>query len=606
MKDNAQPAAPSARLPARIAEALGSRKMGIWLRWFVSAIKLGYIIIQDRNPENDLVPLVPRDAQYRVIKAMLEQADAEVPVRLLIPKARREGISTLIQALGVFLCANIPRFKALTVAHTKEAAEEIFAIAKLIVDNMPDANVGSISAREIMFKNGSTYACTTAGGKGVKRGATIHFLHLSEVAEYQSVSDMDTRALNSLLNTVAMSPSTFVFMESTGAGPTGQFFRRCMNAVQNGGTGTDGYRVCFLPWFYDEENVAAPIPGVSLDAYDEGLRAEFKLRDDQLWFYKRKQQEALSGGDKEFYFRREYPSRIMESFTGASGLVYGSFTDRNICAIPLERLRAKDRPGKPREFYRGVDWGQTIDPLVCLWASHDPESDPLLTIDPSCKRLLNEMMSYSYDEKKDYPRDEHNHGPDVIRMLVATYGLEGHLHVYRELYVDNAAGYGLDGCARMIHLASGWRLPGLSEDESKRSDEKDLTRFQPHDQIGEMYDGTVADRSQPMMISMMTRYGLPMIPHTKPHPQNQRRTELLDGIALVNRLVIGASYLTVNRPDPVMTTLESAIDKVTGGGTGRQRRLTEEEQRVLEAHARDALIVRGEFSERTSNDWIYG
>lgn len=928
------------RLSPRVAQAIGSRKMGLWLRWFISAIKLGYIIIQDRNPENDLVPLVPRDAQQRVLASLIEQADANVPVRCLIPKARREGISTLIQALGVFLCANIPRFKALTVAHTKEAAEEIFGIAKLIVDNMPDAQVASVSAREITFKNGSVYACTTAGGKGVKRGATIHFLHLSEVAEYQSVSDMDTRALTSLLNTVALSSSTFIFMESTGAGPTGQFYKRCMSAMENGGTGQDGYKLCFLPWFYDEENRSVPIPGVEFNAYDLALKREFKLKDEQLWFYKRKYLEAISGGDKEFYFRREYPSRLMECFTGASGLVYSSFSDRNVRHIPLHTLRAHDRPGKPREFYRGIDWGQTVDPFAVLWVCHDPEAVPALTIDPSCRNLITEFQTYSFDEKKDYPEDANNHwcvagdtrvlvkgqgwveieklvgtegecwtplgwkpyfncvqtkvadtldvicdngqvisgthdhkiavdrngtiewttlgdlkngdrlplaerpdgsignvpgvsgeqvfslqwlsllrksgrsgwesekvlpaqgcmgsrercsteevayssqgrqsgkqfvgqlgmrhtfgtctiapdartlgayesepsrqcspesvgmaslgrgqevpskdwgdvvsqrenqripmymvretspdempvegktgevlrfelqngvsevaaprngrnhllrsvfglrgeiqetsdsesmrqkmcrsaqmgycrvesvrkgrnravfdlsvdhpihafvtrggivlsNCDALRYLVVSYNLTGHVHVYRELRIDNAAGIGLDGCARQIHLASGWRLPGLNEEETRTSKEMNLTLFQPADDIGEMYDGGVADRSQPMMISMMTRYGIPLIPHAKPHPKDQKRSEILDGIVLVNRLVIGATYLDPPKEDVHRTALERALENV---GSNRPRRLTTEEQNALDRYLRE---TGGNTEPQPDYEWLY-
>lgn len=581
------------RLPVRVAEALRNRGMGIYLRWFISAIKLGYIVVQDRNPENDLVPMVPREAQKQLLHSCLSQADMQQPIRQLVPKARREGISTIIQALGVFLCANIPRFRALTVAHTDEAAKEIFSLAKLIVDNMPDAQVASVSAKEITFSNGSVYACTTAGGKGVKRGATVHFLHLSEVASYQSVSGMDTRALNALLNTVALSSSTFVFMESTGEGPSGQFYKRCMSAMENGGTGKDGYRLCFLPWFIDDEYVAEPIPNETFNTYEQTLKHEFKLRDDQLWFYSRKRNEAVSGGNQEFYFRREFPSRLMECFTGASGLVYQSFSEKNIAQIAHP----------PHEggitYYRSVDWGETIDPFVILWLWHNPKGKPLLTVDPSCKDLIRELQTYAYDDKKDYPRDEDNHGPDAIRMAVVTYGLSGHVHVYRSLYIENAASRGLDGCARSMHLLSGWRLPGMDEHGSGRSDEMDLKKFQPDPIVGEMYDSTVADRSRPMLISMMTRYGIPMIPHTKPHSLDKTKGEILDGIALVNRLVIGASYLDAPKENRMKSALERALASVNGP---RPRRLTGEEQEALDTYLR---TVSDPNTPASDYSWMY-
>ena len=60
-----------------------------------------------RDIHADLVPLVPNRAQRVLFAAMMEQASQGLPVRIVILKARKPGVSTFIQALYFFMCATV-------------------------------------------------------------------------------------------------------------------------------------------------------------------------------------------------------------------------------------------------------------------------------------------------------------------------------------------------------------------------------------------------------------------------------------------------------------------------------------------------------------------
>ena len=172
--------------------------------------------------------MTPNSAQKRLAKAWRDQAREGKPIRSVIPKARKEGVSTLVESLGNFLTKYCPDFRAKVVAHTEQDTIGIFALSKRMNDNMG----GAATATTITHPNGSLYSCHTAGSKGAGRGDTVHFLHFSELPYCQSVAGMDRAAVVGLSNSVADEPFTFIIAEGTGAGPRGEFHRIC-KAVSN-------------------------------------------------------------------------------------------------------------------------------------------------------------------------------------------------------------------------------------------------------------------------------------------------------------------------------------------------------------------------------------
>jgi hypothetical protein len=205
--------------------------------------------------------------------------------------------------------------------------------------------------------------------------------------------------------------------------------------------------------------------------------------------------------------KREYPHFPEEAFEAAEGRVYPLFSDvgemgkkfvRSISILPTWK------------HYRGIDFG-AVDPFVCLWACVVPGEPPGLTIDPRCTNTIRELLSYRYNDKS-YPRDEDNHAPDALRYLIISapsQGLTGHVHVYRELYVEKSVDHGLS----VIDLAQ--RIGVMSG--------------------GQRFVGTYADRSRPDSILILQRQGIPT--KSARALSGGRGSEIAQGIVRVNNLI---------------------------------------------------------------------
>lgn len=559
--------------PASDPPVESTRSLYHYLRLFLIAVKEGHIQVEDRDDsQRKIVTLVPREAQLRLHAAMMKQAAAGRPVRIVVTKSRKFGISSWVQALYDFLCENSPNFRALTLAHTRPDTQAIFRIAKTVYENMPGVRDAEITADAIKWPHGSEYVCRTAGSKGVARGDTFHAMHFSEMAFYDEKGgpeELEFR-IQAAMNAVPNREGTIVIIESTGSGPSGPFYERAQQAYR----GKGAFELCFFPWYLDEGATADYLQvgdngDAALTDEERRIQQEYALTDAQIAFYHNKCLEASSRGEG-FLVKREYPTTFADCFAAAAGRVYpgyGEIHRRNLAAEGLDVL------GGRFKLYRAIDWGFGPDPFVCLWIAHDSSAQPGLIVssDVSCDELHREMLSYQWDEKRDFPKDKENHGPDCLRYGITSLdgGLTGLVVVYRALYVNNASLTRPDGCARLIHQMTGWTVPGSG----------DLTKAMPGPQA-EFIQHTIADRSQPGLISQFVNWNIPCSGQIKPKLATSRG-EVRDGISMVQTLIGGTTRFYRERTNAHLTTLESALDKMQHSTMRRQRLLTPEEREAL-------------------------
>lgn len=117
---------------------------------------------------------------------------------------------------------------------------------------------------------------------------------------------------------------------------------------------------------------------------------------------------------------------------------------------------------------------------------------------------------------------------DALRYCCETFNLQkGHYHIYRELYLPNSAGEGLEvpDLAAMIVDMSG----------------------------DEQFNMTVADRSQPNSINSLQLHKVPCMPNQHYLIENStRRSRIAQGVRMVNALLIGTKeFLPARvRPEP--------------------------------------------------------
>ena len=514
-------------------------------------------------------PLVPRKAQLRLHALMLEMADANLPIRIVVAKARKEGLSTWAQAVQAYLCENVTGFKAVTLAHTGIDTEAIFGLAKTVYECYPDERTGAITTNKITWPTGSIYQARTAGSDGVGRGSTFNAAHLSEVAFWERKLGMSSDAIRGVFNAVPLVPNTMIIAESTGDGPVGMFYELCTSAERN--DRSTPFKLLFIPWYEDEDYRVTPHEGwvPSKDAAELHERYPV-LTTDQLYFWEQKRTEHVGAGGTHFEFLREYPSCLSECFTSAEGRVYPEYGTHHLRTLPdFDPLQAPQRGWK---LYRSIDWGFGPDAMSVTWIAHSPTSPPGLIVDPICVNLHRELMAYKWDSKSDNPaKGQDDHQADCVRMAVATYRLTGLVYCYREFYMKNAAAIRPDGVARRILELSNWEIP-----------EGDITRAHSGT-FGERYDGSCADRSQPGYIAQFTAWNIPCIPHARPAEGAKTRSEVRDGIGLVNTLIGGTSKFYRDRIDTEKSELEKAL--IIRGGL-REGRLSARQTKLVEDAAR--------------------
>lgn len=219
-----------------------------------------------RTKEAELVNLIPKPPQIRLLETVEMCKAKNIPIRIIILKARQMGFSTYVEAL-IFNDTATNKFKeSLIVAHEDKASQNLYNMFKTFYDNLPEefTPMKRISnAQELVFENptsdvyekknnpGMQSKVSIASARNVNAGrsAVIHNLHASEVAFWQDAKTLMT----SILQAVPDTPNTMVFIESTANGVGGWFYDFWKKAEN----GENDYIPLFFSWF-DEPTYTRP------------------------------------------------------------------------------------------------------------------------------------------------------------------------------------------------------------------------------------------------------------------------------------------------------------------------------------------------------------
>jgi hypothetical protein len=326
-------------------------------RWYAKTFE------RIRTKGGGLVPFQYNKAQ-EALGEVWDQLEREgKPVRIIVLKARREGVSTYVAGRFMHKLCTKRYLSALVIAHEDKSTDKLFKIYKLMYEQLPTAvqltdgtrvrvrpKKRYSTKRELDFQDlNSDIIIATAGsdkgkqkqgkrGSGTGRGATLHLLHVSEVAFYPS----GKQTLVALLQTVDKSPSTAVILESTANGVGDEFHGRWLDAK----AGKSDYVPLFLSWLtFPEYRSPAPSEGLGqLDTEEKRLKEQFGATDEQLQ-WRRETIRNECGGDP-VQFRQEYPADDQEAF-----LVGGHpFFD-----YPSV-VRARDKHEKPPAFVGRLEY----------------------------------------------------------------------------------------------------------------------------------------------------------------------------------------------------------------------------------------------------------
>ncbi len=274
----------------------------------------------------------------------------------VVLKARQMGISTWVAARFFLKTITQPGTLTVEVAHTQEAAEEIFRIVHRFYAELPEAlRMGALktsraNTRSLVFPQlDSEYRVETAGDPNAGRGLTIQNLHCSEVGRWQG----EARA--TLMGLRASMPATGeVVLESTANGAYGCFYEEWMGAPESGAVQH------FFPWWWEESYcIGAEALQGELTDEERRLVAEHGLGVGQIAFRRqlRKRFGALA--------RQEYPESASECFLTSGSSIFDAD------AIEM-RLRELSEPASVR-------WNGQLE----VWYPPVPGRAYVLAVDPA-------------------------------------------------------------------------------------------------------------------------------------------------------------------------------------------------------------------------------
>jgi len=313
--------------------------------------------VKIRTKKGEVRPLKLNTVQKKLDALLTKQYEAEGKVRVIILKARQQGLSTYTSGRLYFRLSQMPAKKGLVVAHKADSTKSLFDMYQRIHAEMPEVLKPSTrysSRKELVFDKLDTgLMVATAGGDGVVRGETITHCHLSEVAFWPKATASDN--LNGLMQSIPNERDTEVLVESTANGMSGVFYDLWQGAV----AGTNGFIPFFSPWF-DSPEYRVPVPeGFERTYEEEELVLTYGLDDEQLMF--RRQKIAQTGREA---FQQEYPSNADEAFIASGRPVFNPEQLQELlrdAPAPIARMAVEERV--VREHPRGE---------LLVYRAHDP------------------------------------------------------------------------------------------------------------------------------------------------------------------------------------------------------------------------------------------
>lgn len=298
--------------------------------------------------------------------------------RMILPKARQEGVSTYFLARSTIRCLGVKNTRAVVISHDSESTERMFAKVKYFLETMngPKAVIKTNTKNELAFpKTNSVFYIGTAGSRAFGRGDTITDLHCSEVAYWPDPK----KTMTGLLQAVPKATGC-VSIESTGNGAGNWYHSQCMRAAK----GQSSYKLMFLPWHDFAEYTLLPHEApaeleLREDIHEPELKEAYGLTNAQILWRRQVLEDELDGD--LFAWNKEYPSCLDDCFQTAGAGIFRSVNyiespewkqvnDRQLELNGLWKLDSHPKPGLHyivgADVAAGVGKDSSVAEIFCL------------------------------------------------------------------------------------------------------------------------------------------------------------------------------------------------------------------------------------------------
>ena len=183
----------------------------LWIRYFVDIV----------NKEGRKVPFELTYHQKLLLKNFSKFN--------LVAKSRQLGVTSLALAYSLYLTHTEPDCVCMIMSYSLDTVDIVFKKLKALYDDLnPAVKIKDVAnnRKELILENRSRIICCVCGSKDAARGATLRYVHLTEV------SSMDDDKLKNQLVAIeaALRPDGQMVLESTSKGMN-YWFELWMKAV---------------------------------------------------------------------------------------------------------------------------------------------------------------------------------------------------------------------------------------------------------------------------------------------------------------------------------------------------------------------------------------
>ena len=376
-----------------------------------------YLKIVDKN--GNLVLLQPNIAQQRFLYNLEDNP------WIYVLKARQLGLTTIIAARLFHKVLFTPHYKVAVLAHTRDAAKNIFEIYRRYYQCLPSFlrfKTEAANVNELVFFHGGYIKVGSASSNSF-RGSTYNSLHLSEFAFYDDIES----TIQSVFQTAT--PNADIILETTANG---------LNDAQNIWQDSNGFEKLFISWLDNPQYVSRK--KVRFSTLEKSYIEDHELDPEKSnWFAETLRGKCLNNINT---FNQEYPVTPEIAFV-TSGKKFFPITFQVGGGDPPVGWKTYGVPKKYRTYVAGVDT-----------ASGSPTGDysAMVIIDITDRKKAKVVATF-YDR---IPLREF--GKQVLKGLAQfnplcvvesnSYGLaiietlreEGYAHLFRRTKYDKISG----------------------------------------------------------------------------------------------------------------------------------------------------------------------
>lgn len=327
-----------------------------------------------------IVPLRYNEAQIKLHRLKQWFEEHRLPVRIIIAKSRRAGISTGVESHIYDDTTQNPNTYSLIVANERNPSENVLNMCRTFWRYTPEwlvkpdraKGIAGIRLRPLLppaYRNNppkdrlefdapldSKIFVATARSLDGYLGYGFQNIHATEVAYYAD----GTNLFRALYPTLSTDSHSALYMESTPNGQVGRgrfFYEQCMDAyAHTNDSGEFGVtRLLFIPWHEMTLSFAIPFESpekrhgfeLTLTQAEKDIIKQYGVTLEQL-LWRRRMLAGPTFNRDEDYFDQEYPTDLATAFLATGTSVYGR-----------KHIKRLMKDARPPIWEGDVYWGES-------------------------------------------------------------------------------------------------------------------------------------------------------------------------------------------------------------------------------------------------------